>query len=127
MIILDTNFLLIPSLFHIDIFSEIERICHFRYTLFITEPTIHELESIVGSGRGKFSDAARIGLQLIRAKAVRVISDKTKNIKNTDRFILETVKQGDIVATLDRKLRFQLKKMNIRSINMRKKSYLVVG
>ena len=43
-IILDTNFLMIPSMFKVDIFSEIERICDFKYELCIVDKTLDEKE-----------------------------------------------------------------------------------
>ncbi len=52
-IILDTNFLLIPAQFKVDIFSEVERICNFRYQLVIIDKTLEELEDIVSETQGK--------------------------------------------------------------------------
>ena len=46
-IILDTNFLLIPAQFNVDIFSEIERICDFQYQLCIVDKTLSELILVV--------------------------------------------------------------------------------
>ena len=45
-IILDTNFLMIPLQFKVDIFSEIERICNFKYELLVPEASVKELENL---------------------------------------------------------------------------------
>jgi len=45
-IILDTNFLLIPAQFKVDIFSEIDRICSFTYSLFVLDKSVEELKKI---------------------------------------------------------------------------------
>ena len=52
-IILDTNFLLIPSQFNVDIFTEIDRICLFKYKLCVLDETINELNSIIEKQKGK--------------------------------------------------------------------------
>ena len=71
-IILDTNFLLIPSQFNLDIFAEIERIVPGNCELFIIDKTIDELESLIQDKRQKVKDrqAAKLGLLLIKAKKV---------------------------------------------------------
>ena len=44
-IILDTNFLLIPAQFKVDIFDEIDRIMIEKYQLFVLDKTIDELKN----------------------------------------------------------------------------------
>ena len=57
-IILDTNFLMIPGQFHVDIFSELGRICNFNYKLYIFEESINELRNIINNAKGKDKKAA---------------------------------------------------------------------
>ena len=51
-ILLDANFLMIPAQYHVDIFSEIERICLFPYELWVPQPVKEELTRLA-SGQGK--------------------------------------------------------------------------
>ena len=67
-ILLDTNFLLIPSQFKVDIFSELERICIFNYKLYVLDKTVDELKYIIEKQKGKHKEAAKIGLQLLKLK-----------------------------------------------------------
>ena len=67
-IILDTNFLLIPSQSKVDIFAEIDKICMFKYELCIVDKTIDELNNIIEKQKGKHKAAAKLALQLIKSK-----------------------------------------------------------
>ena len=67
-IVLDTNFLLAVSQFHIDIFSELERILDFPYKIYVVDKTIDELNKVLESG-GKGKSAAKLALDIIKGKA----------------------------------------------------------
>ena len=76
-IILDTNFLLIPAQFKVDIFSEIVRIADFSYELFIIDKTLDELKKITETQKVKDRFAANLALQLLKAKNVkRILGDE---------------------------------------------------
>ena len=45
-VILDTNFLLIPSQFGVDVFSEIERLVHERHEVCVLDKSLDELRLI---------------------------------------------------------------------------------
>ena len=72
-IIFDTNFLLIPSRFNVDIFEEAERFmvnCSFA----IIDKTIDELQRIIKTQKGKDKQAAMLALSLIKAKGLKKIA-----------------------------------------------------
>lgn len=124
-IILDTNFLLIPGQFRVDIFSEIDRICSFRHELCVLDSSIGELKGIIGSGKGADKAAARLALQLIKAKKARILSSKTATFKNVDETIIDlAAKNKAIVATQDKELRTRLRKLGAKVIVLRQKKYL---
>ena len=124
-ILLDTNFLMICSQFKVDIFSEIERICNFRYKLFILDRTIEELNNIIEKQRGKNKDAAKLALKLVKLKKISII--KTKEKSATDTLIIKTAgKKEFIVATQDKFLKKQLKSENIALIVLRQKKRLLL-
>ena len=122
-LILDTNFLLIPARFKVDIFSEIGKIASFQYKLFIIDKTIDELNKIVESKSVKVRDReyAKIGLQLIKAKNVGKIKSDGKYV---DDIIVEISDKDTIVATSDKELRKRLRKKRIKMIVLKKKQYL---
>ena len=122
-IILDTNFLLIPIQFKLDIFSEIDRICLFKYKLYIIDKTIDELKEITKKQKGKHKLAARIALQLIKKKNISII--KTKQGK-VDNLILELLNKNCILATQDELLRKKALKKGTRVIFLRAQIYVVL-
>jgi len=123
-ILLDTNFLLIPSQFKVDIFSEIGRICNFNYKLFILDKTIGELENIIMKQKGKDKDAAKLALKLTQLKGIQILKTE-KNIP-TDSEIINTAEEGFIVATQDKNLKRLLKAKSVQVITLRQKKYLML-
>jgi hypothetical protein len=122
-IILDTNFLLVPGQFKVDIFSEIRRICDFAYKLYIVDRSIDELNKLA-DGKSKDARAAKLGLSLMRAKHVSVI--KTAGEGHVDDLIVAAVKKGDIAATQDINLKKRVKRKGARIITMRQKKFLIL-
>jgi rRNA-processing protein FCF1 len=122
-IILDTNFLLIPIQFKLDIFSEIDRICLFKYKLYIIDKTIDELKEIIKNQKGKHKLAAKIALQLIKKKNINKI--KTKQGK-VDDLILDSLDKDTILATQDELLRKKALKKGTKLIVLRAKKYLIL-
>lgn len=124
-IVLDTNFLLIPAQFRVDIFTELDRIIDFPHRLCILDKTLDELENSITLQKGKEKDAAKLAKKLIENKKIHII--KTDKLKNVDQILLETAaKEGFIVATQDIKLKQRLKTKGIRIITLRKKTHLTI-
>lgn len=122
-IILDTNFLTIPAEFKVDIFSEIDRICNFNYSLFVLDKSLDELEKIVETQKGKEKAKARLALQLVKNKEIIIL--KTNSDKTVDDLLVElSDDKNNIIATQDRELRKRLKGKN--TIFLRNKKYLEI-
>jgi len=62
-VIIDTNGLMIPGQFGIDIFSELQQLGFFSYI--VPGASVKELDKIVSTGRGKDRTAAKIALSLL--------------------------------------------------------------
>ncbi|NJD53270.1 MAG: DNA-binding protein [Candidatus Methanoperedens sp.] len=62
-VIIDTNGLMIPGQFGIDIFSELQQLGFFSYI--VPGASVKELEKIVLTGRGRDRTAAKIALSLL--------------------------------------------------------------
>lgn len=120
-ILLDTNFLLIPSQFNIDIFTEIHRIMNENYKLFILDKTIEELKKIINSKTQKLKNkqAAKLALQLIKAKHIKIL--KTKTTDYVDDILAK--KEDYIIATQDLNLK---KRLKTKIITLRQKKYLIL-
>jgi len=124
-ILLDTNFLLIPYQFKVDIYTQIDKISTFKYKIFILDKTLQELNKIIEDQKGKNKDAARIALKLISIKDIEVI--KTESNKNTDDTIYEIALKDDfIVATQDKDLKRKLVNRGCRVIILKQKKILAI-
>lgn len=120
-IIIDTNFLMIPWQFKVDIFSEFDRICQFNYHLYIFDRTINELENIAEKSKGKDKKAAQFALKLVKLNNInRIKSD----IKYVDSLILENADENTIIATQDKNLKKKLLEKGLSMIILRQKKYL---
>ena len=122
-IILDTNFLMVPFQFNVDIFSEIERICNFSYNLVAFEGSKKELEKILKTGSGRDKKAAAIALKMIESKNINVIKSEGSHV---DELILENAVKGTIVATQDMALKRILTEKGVPLIILRQKKYLQI-
>ena len=120
-IILDTNFLLIPIQFRVDIFSEIDRICNFNYKLLIFGKSIDELKNIIKKQSQRHKKAAEFALKLIRLKNIEIIESDEKDV---DSLIQENLDKDTIVATQDIELKKELLKKGASVIILRQKKYL---
>lgn len=127
-ILLDTNFLLIPAQFRVDIFQEIDRLINQKYDLITLPHIINELDAF-GKKSKKNQKEARIALEL--AKKCRIIETDTDsallNSKKVDDIIFYlAIENGWIVATNDATLRKKLRSQQIPTITLRNKAYLIL-
>jgi len=120
-IIIDTNFLLIPFKFKVDIFSEFDRICNFNYKLFIFEQSINELKNIIEKESLKDRKAAKFALKLIELKRISIIKSEQKDV---DWLMLNKSGEDTVVATLDSHLKGELLRKGVSVIILRQKKYL---
>jgi uncharacterized protein len=121
-IVLDTNFLLIPAQFNVDIFSEIERICDFSHQVCILEQSLDELNKIIVQQTGKNKAAAKLALQLVKQKGLNTIRISKKD--SVDNILANLPEMEYMVATQDIELKRRLKAKNIKIITLRNKKYL---
>lgn len=133
MIILDTNMLLVPGQYKIDIFDELIRL---GYTEFIiTNSVVREL-LILSKKYKKKKDIMAVNLAmslLDRCKIVEMdkVMEKQKILRHTDRNtiadddILDLADEIGAVATNDKKLIEDLKKKNVKVVRLRQKKFLV--
>lgn len=122
-LIIDTNFLMIPYKYRVDIFSEFSRICTFNYKLLIFDKTIHELRNIIEGQAGREKKAAQFALKLIEFKEISML---TSGDADVDSLILGNLNDDTIVATQDAALKRELLKKGTSVIILRQKKYLEI-
>jgi len=123
-VILDSNFLFIPSQFTIDIFEELGRVLNRSFEPILLSPTITELQRVSKSKSPKLQKQATIALKLTgRCRRINVEKDPRESY---DDLILRVAsKEKWCVATNDRILRRRLRKENVPVIYLRQKSHLI--
>ncbi|PIN80241.1 hypothetical protein COV16_01220 [Candidatus Woesearchaeota archaeon CG10_big_fil_rev_8_21_14_0_10_34_8] len=119
-IYLDTNFIMIPAQHKVDIFSEIEKIMHEKYQLYIVERTLKELEFIAQNGKQKEKLQVKLAKSIIKTQNIKI--DTSDQETSVDDLLVELSKKGHIVATQDIGLKKRIKE-NI--ITLRQKKYLI--
>ncbi len=119
-VILDTNFLLIPFQFKINILSELDYLIDFSHSYTISSRTITELKKIA-KAIGKDGMAARLALKLVEANKFDIVESR----EYVDDWIVHYAKKNRaVVCTNDSKLRRRLKHMDIKTVTMKSKSKL---
>ncbi len=118
-IIIDTNGLMIPGQFGIDIFSELARLGFDSY--FVFSPSFRELEKISDSGRGKDRTAANIALSLLNRCT---IIEKSGFL---DDIIADTaVEMNASVLTNDTELKKRLCSKGVTTVYLRDRTRLSI-
>ena len=118
LVILDTNALINSMQWKIDIFSELERVCDFAYQVAVVQGTLTELRKIQMEHRGKFRDAAKLALLLLKKKKVKVFPEEGY----VDTLLVQHSQRGDIILTQDKELK---KKLLKPYFTLRQKKYVV--
>lgn len=120
-VLLDTNFLMIPHQFHIDLAGELDRIIEADYNLTTLSCVVDELEKL-SRNRGDKGAEAKTALKLIKEGCIRVL-DRSGYV---DDEILNYAREnrGVVVCTNDVELRRMLRRDSIPVICMQGKSTL---
>ncbi|MBI2583852.1 MAG: hypothetical protein HYW25_04245 [Candidatus Aenigmarchaeota archaeon] len=117
--IIDSNFLLVPYQFKVDVINEIKSL---GFQPLLLSCVVEELRSISGN-KGKAGSAAKIALELIEKKKLRIEKAECP----ADAAILNySVMNKCAVATNDVRLIRKLKSNGIKVIRLRQKKLVVV-
>lgn len=121
-VVLDTNFLLIPFRFRIDILKELDYLIEASHRFVVSSMTISELRRIA-ERIGKHGMAARLALKLVEANSKKIEIVDSKGY--VDDWIVEYAKENNaMVCTNDSKLRKRLRELDIKVITLKSKSKL---
>jgi rRNA-processing protein FCF1 len=123
-VILDSNFLMIPFQFHIDVFQEIEYLLQKKVDFVVPSAVKTELTGISTRG-GEGAPEASLALQLAsRCRVVEVTLQEGESVD--DAIVKASQKLGAIVATTDIELKKRLRDINVPVVYLREKSKLEV-
>jgi uncharacterized protein len=117
-VLLDTNALLLPHQFGIDIFSEIGRLVPEKHDIFTLRTVVDELVGIAKSSTTDDGVAARVGLMLLKDKGVGILPSQG----TVDDAIVDfAINERAIVCTNDVGIRNKLKESGLKVLCMRGK------
>ncbi|MCB9358865.1 hypothetical protein H6503_02955 [Candidatus Woesearchaeota archaeon] len=126
-VIFDTNFLLIPEQFKIDIFNQAKMLLSGTVEFMIFDKTIYELQKL-SSGSAKHVVSAKVALQLINDHKIDIItSHDDKYVDDLLVDIGQYLPDFDgtlIIATQDKELKDRLKSKVVRIMYMASKQKL---
>ncbi len=122
-VILDSNFLFIPSKFQIDIFEELLNLLNQQFDPILLSVTQQELHTIAKKGSPKIQKHASLALKL--AQKCRIVQVNQGEDEAPDDVVVRVAEKWKCpVATNDRKLRNRLRSKGIPVIFLREKARL---
>lgn len=118
---LDTNFLMIPHYYGVDVLTEITRLNPGAET--VTVPAVvDELRSLAAAGRGRDNLAAEVGLKLVEM-GVTVLPFSARG--STDDILVALAQEKEaVVCTQDKELKQRLAKIRRPVVILRNRSHL---
>ena len=118
-VILDANFLFVPSQFGLDVYEELSKLLNRRYEPILLSSTKKELEGLAQSSN-KIGKQAMLGIKVSERCS---FVDVEKNIDETyDDVILRVASEWKVpVGTNDKELHKRLRKVGVPVIFLRQK------
>ena len=119
-VLLDTNALLMPAQFGVDLYDELLALFG-GFEPITLEEVVGELSGLA-RGRGRDAAAARVGLALVRRSTVVPSGSTAEGVDN--RVIEYARREGCTVVTNDRELRNALLREGVDVVSMRRQKTL---
>lgn len=125
-VLLDTNFLMLPIRFGVDIQSELGRVLEASFTMATTPAVVDELKRL--RTRVKPNKVKEIDFALTLVECVEKIDDVLRPQEDVDDQLLRLAKlSGCIVATTDIELRKRLRAGGLPVLFLRQSRYLAIN
>jgi hypothetical protein len=115
MVVLDTNFITLPTQFKVDIFDEIAKKISGAKLLTVSQ-VVKELEALGTNGR--------VGLEMLKKFGVKIVN---RPGETDDALLKLTVERKGVLCTNDRELKRRALGMNVPVMFMRKKKILEIS
>jgi rRNA-processing protein FCF1 len=122
-VVLDANFLFVPSQFNLDIFEELANLLNQRFEPILLSSTRKELQGLAESSSPKKQKQARLALRLAE-KCRAVPAEKGLRETYDDVIVRVAAAWKSPVATNDRELRRRLRNLGLPVIFLRQKRRL---
>ena len=124
LVIPDTNFLMVPGQFGVDVFSELHRILDVRFRIAVPNVVLQELDVIERKSRGKDLMAIRMAKKLAERFETIEIGRFGERPIDDQIFEFATKKERVIVCTNDKGLKKRLREKGVPVVYLRSKKIL---
>ena len=122
-ILCDTNFLLIPLRFGVDVFAETEEALNDLTKLYVSSRVIDEIKLLKTDAKPNFEKELLFALKMI--EQCEVIEDTSETL--VDDSLIELARKNNmVIGTTDSELRKNARIEGVKVIYLRQKRYLVL-
>lgn len=122
-VLFDTNFLLVPIRFGVDIFTEAERALNQLVEPTVSTGVLRELESLKEESGPRFQ--RELGFAMSLTSRCVVVEDEPHEGETVDDHLVRLASEGGYVAaTNDSELRKRLRRSGVKVLYMRQMRYL---
>ena len=122
-ILFDTNFLMIPLRFGVDVFEEAERALNHLPEYYVTRSVLREIKILKQGASPSF--AKELGFAEKLAERCNVLDVEAEDEETVDESILRiAVEKNLIVGTTDAELKRRLREAGVKVLVLRQKRYL---
>ncbi|WP_297491262.1 PIN domain-containing protein [Thermococcus sp.] len=124
LVIPDTNFLLVPGQFGVDVISELHRILDVRFKIAVPDVVLRELDLVERKSRGRDLLAVRMAKKLAERFETLKVGEFGKRPTDDQIFDFAAKNEHVIVCTNDKDLRRRLRERGIPVVYLRSKKVL---
>lgn len=122
-LLVDTNFLLIPIRFKVDVFTESQSAVNDVIEFYVSSRVLNEIQILKERSKGVFVKELILAEKL--AENCTVIQDDTSS--RVDQSLINlALQEGMVLGTADAELRQNARKAGVKVLYLRQKSYLVL-
>ena len=122
-ILFDTNFLMIPLRFGVDVFEEAERVLNQPPEYYVTRSVLKEIAQLKQDAGPSFVKELSFAEKI--AERCRVLEVEVEDGESVDDSILQTAENNRfIVGTTDAELRKKLRDAGVKVLVLRQRRYL---
>ncbi|MFW9768112.1 MAG: PIN domain-containing protein [Candidatus Thorarchaeota archaeon] len=124
LVIMDTNFLIVPAQFGVDVFSEAERVLERSLDFVLLDSVVEEIKSNLETASRTEARMFRVALDLVERCTLVSVAEMSKSAPVDDQLLEYTKSVKGVLATNDRELRERASSQGIPVLFLRGKKYL---
>ncbi len=122
-LLVDTNFLLIPLRFKVDIFEETQNAVNDLVDFYVSSRVLDEITILKEKSKNKF--VRQLSLVEKMAERCTVIQDDSRTLVDESLINLAS-REGMVIGTTDAELRQKAREAGVKVVYLRQKSHLIL-